>query len=205
MSKGSPRWARCDKGPPLHLTKIPGDVTPSGAAPRMEETHGNTRGTSPMEPDLQLPAGDAQKHMYPTKSVGQGFAPHPTEGHCSQGCSLPLQPVSIWPCCAKSLKALAELCREKSHGWMEQCTPRAGEALHVPRLAMPVSPLLPCSLPWGLTLQTSGTHIPLQRGLEKPFTGETGTPTTSQSSPAHQLKTKDVGHAQRDPEPQNAD
>lgn len=66
---------------------------------------------------------------------------------------------------------------------------------------IPVSPLLPCSLPWGLTLQTSGTHIPLQWGLERPFTGETGTPTTSQSFPTHQLRTKDVGHTQRDPEP----
>lgn len=47
--------------------------------------------------------------------------------------SLPLQPVSIWPCCGKCFKALAELCREKSHRWMEQCTPRAAEALHVPR------------------------------------------------------------------------
>lgn len=27
-----------------------------------------------------------------------------------------------------------------------------------------------------------GTHIPLQWGLERPFTGESGTPTTSQNS-----------------------
>lgn len=158
-----------------------------------------------MEANPQLPARDAQEHMYPTRSVGQGFAPHPTEGHHSQGCSLPLQPVSIWSCCGKCLKALAELCREKSHRWMEQCTPRAGEALHAPRHVMPVSPLLPCSLPWGLILQTSGTHIPPQWGLERPFTGETGSPNRSQSSPTHQLRTKDAGHTQRDPEPQNAD
>lgn len=140
----------------------------------------------------------------PTRSVGQGFAPHPTEGHHSQGGSLPLQPVSIWPCCGKCLKALAELCR-KSHRWMEQCTPQAGEVLHVPRHVMPVSPLLPCSSPWGLPLQTSSTHIPLQQVAWKDPSGETGNPTTSQSSPTHQLRTKDVGHAQRDPELQNAD
>lgn len=185
LTKGSSRWARWDKGPPLHLTKVPTDVTPSGAAPRMEETRGITCGMSPQEPDPQLPARVAQEHAYPTRSVGQGFAPHPTEGHHSQGCSLP--PVSIWPCYWKCLKALAELCREKSHRWMERFTPRAGEALHVPRHVMPVSPLLPCSLPRGLTLPTPGTHIPLQGGLERPFTGETGTVITSQSSGTHQM------------------
>lgn len=103
-SKGSSRWTWCDKGPPLHLIKVPRDVTPSEAVPRMQETPRTTCGKSPLEPDPQLPARDAQEHVHPTRS----------EGHHSQGCSLPLQPVSIWPCCGKCPKALAELCREGS-------------------------------------------------------------------------------------------
>lgn len=105
-TKGSSRWARCDKGPPLHLTKVPRDVTPPGAAPGWRRHMGSYVGFHQWSQTHGCLQG-----MLKSRSVGQGFAPHPTEGHHSQGCSLPLQPVSIRPCCGKSLKALAELCR----------------------------------------------------------------------------------------------
>lgn len=46
--------------------------------------------------------------------------------------------------------------------------------------------------------------MPLHQTLERPFNKETRTSATLQSSPAHQLRSRDVGHVCRDQEPQNA-
>lgn len=157
---------------------------------------------APTEPDSQLPARDAQEHTIPHQKCGTGLCPHPSEGHHSQGCSLPLQPVSIWPCCGKCLTALAEL--SQMDGAMH--TPgRRGSACPQTRDASFTPPALLLAL---------GSH---PANLWHPYTNAVGLGETlpwgswdhplptSQSSPTHWLRTKDVGHAQRNPEPQNAD
>lgn len=108
LTEGSSRWATCDKGSPLHLTKVPRDVTPPGAAPRMEET---TCGMSPMEP--QLPARDAQEHMYPPEVWDRALPPTPLRGITPRGAPCPCSQSAfghaagsasrLWLSCAGSL------------------------------------------------------------------------------------------------------
>lgn len=73
LTNGSSTWARCDKGPPFHLTKVPRDVTPSGDVPRME-TDGTTCG---MTARPTAPCKICSRAHVPHQKCGTGLWPPP--------------------------------------------------------------------------------------------------------------------------------
>lgn len=129
-----------------------GNCPPAGAALRMEGTHG-TNPWSRTHRHLQGMLERAAKTHSPWQKWDRAVPPSPPRS---------ITP-SVRPRHGKSPEALADPCQQRSHGWMDKCVPRAGEALHSPGpgpplMSHPVACLgvSPCHAP--------SVHIPQQWG-----------------------------------------
>lgn len=110
---------------------LQGNCPPAGAALRTEGTHG-ANPWSQTHRHLRGMLKWAAKTRAPRQKWDRAVPPSPPRS---------IRP-SVRPCHGKSPEALADPCRQRSHGWMDKCVPWAGEALHSPGHAVPGPPLV---------------------------------------------------------------